>query len=78
MMTWYTASAAQLDLEHIIVVSFTAPNEVPGSNPQVLPVGNYVFKVVDSKVNRNIVQVSNKEETHVYTTILAIRPRHRT
>ena len=50
--------------------------EVPGSNPQVLPAGSYTFKVVDSKVNRNIVQVSNKDETHVYTTILAI-PTHR-
>lgn len=67
---------AQLDTEHKTVVSFTAPVEVPGSDPQVLPAGSYTFKVVDSKVNRSIVQVSNKEETHVYTTILAI-PTHR-
>jgi hypothetical protein len=76
LMTWNVASATQLDTEHKTVVSFTAPVEVPGSNPQVLPAGSYMFKVVDSKVNRNIVQVSNKEETHVYTTILAI-PTHR-
>jgi thiol:disulfide interchange protein len=75
MMTWHTAWA-QLDTEHKTVVSFTAPVEVPGSNPQVLPAGSYTFKVVDSKVNPNIVEVSNKEETHVYTTILAI-PTHR-
>jgi len=75
MLTWQTAFA-QLDTEHKTVVSFTGPVEVPGSNPQVLPAGSYMFKVVDSKSNRNIVQVSNKEETHVYTTILAI-PTHR-
>jgi len=75
MVTWQSAFA-QLDTEHKTVVSFTGPVEVPGSNPQVLPAGSYMFKVVDSKSNRNIVQVSNKEETHVYTTILAI-PTHR-
>jgi hypothetical protein len=71
MVTWQTASA-QLNTEHKTVVTFNTPVEVPGSNPQVLPAGSYTFKVVDSKVDRNIVQVSNKEETHVYTTILAI------
>src|SRR5215203_1267074 len=75
IMTWNPAWA-QLDTEHKTVVTFTAPVEVPGSDPQVLPAGSYTFKVVDSKVNRNIVQVANKEETRVYTTILAI-PTHR-
>jgi len=75
MMTWHPAWA-QLDTEHKTVVSFTTPVEVPGSDPQVLPAGSYTFKVIDSKANPNIVQVSNKEETHVYTTILAI-PTHR-
>jgi len=75
MVTWQTAFA-QLNTEHKTIVSFTAPVEVPGSDPQVLPAGSYMFKVVESKSNRNIVQVSNKEETHVYTTILAI-PTHR-
>src|SRR4030095_9877692 len=58
------------------VVTIGEPIQVPGSSPQVLPAGTYLFKVVDSKVNRNIVQISNKDETHVYTTILAI-PTHR-
>jgi len=62
--------------EHKTVITFSTPVEVPGSTPQVLPAGTYTFKVVDSKVNRNIVQVSNKDETHVYTSILAI-PTHR-
>lgn len=58
------------------VVSFNVPVEVPGSDPQVLPAGSYTFKVVDSKVNRNIVQISNKDDNHVYTTVLTI-PTHR-
>jgi len=57
------------------VVTFSTPVEVPGSVPQVLPPGTYLFKVVDSKVNRNIVQISNKDENHVYTTILTIPTR---
>jgi len=68
-------ASAQLT-EHKTIITFSAPFEVPGSAPQVLPAGTYTFKVVDSKVNRNIVQVSNKDENHVYTTILAI-PIHR-
>jgi len=58
------------------VVNFNVPFEVPGSDPQVLPAGSYTFKVVDSKVNRNIVQISNKDDNHVYTTVLTI-PTHR-
>jgi hypothetical protein len=39
---------------------------------QVLPAGTYVFKIFDSWSDRNIVQIFNADETHVYTTILAI------
>jgi len=58
------------------VVTFSAPFEIPGSGPQVLPAGTYTFKIVDHLVDRNVVQISNKEEDHVYSTILAI-PIHR-
>lgn len=54
------------------VVTFDAPVEIPGVGAQVLPPGTYVFRLVDSKQDRNIVQVLNKDETHVYSTILAI------
>jgi len=57
-------------------VHFDKPVEVPGSDPQVLAPGTYVFKIFDSKVNRNIVQVSDKEGNHIYTTILTV-PMHR-
>lgn len=50
-------------------VSFNEPVEIPG---QVLPAGTYVFKLMDSQSDRNIVQIFNKAENHVYATILAI------
>lgn len=52
------------------VVTFSEPVEVPGG--LVLQPGTYVFKLMDSPSNRNIVQIFDKDETHIYTTILAI------
>ena len=46
------------------------------SRSQVLPAGTYVFRLLDSLSDRNIVQVFNKDESHVYATILAI-PNYR-
>jgi len=58
------------------VITFNSPVEIPGSNPQVLPAGTYMFKLVDSKSTPHVVQVSNKEESKVYSTIMAM-PAHR-
>ena len=58
------------------VVTFNEPVEVPGVGAQVLPAGTYVFKILDSLSNRHIVQIFNQDETHVFTTILAI-PNYR-
>ncbi len=58
------------------VVTFSAPVEVPGVGAQVLPAGTYVFKILDSLSDRHIVQIFNKAEDHVFTTILAI-PNYR-
>src|SRR5438552_689205 len=58
--------------DYTTTVNFDKPVEVPGSNAQVLAPGTYVFKVFDSKVDRNIVQISNQREDHIYTTILTI------
>jgi hypothetical protein len=51
------------------VFTFSAPVEIPG---QVLLPGTYVFKLADSSSDRNIVQVFNKDESHLYGTFLAI------
>jgi len=49
--------------------SFSQPVEVPG---QVLIPGTYIFKLADSMADRNIVQVYNKDRTHLIGTFLAI------
>lgn len=54
------------------VVTFSGPVEVPGVGAQVLPAGTYMFKLLDSSSDRNIVQISSEDGTHVFTTILAI------
>jgi hypothetical protein len=58
------------------VITFSEPVEVPGVGAQTLPAGTYVFKIMDSQADRHIVQIFNKEETHLFTTILAI-PNYR-
>ena len=54
------------------IITFSEPFEVPGVDAQVLPAGTYVFKIFDSWSDRNVVQIFSADETHVYSTILAI------
>jgi hypothetical protein len=55
------------------IFTFSEPVEIPG---QVLDAGTYVFKLADSESDRDIVQVFNKDETHLYGTFLAIADEH--
>jgi hypothetical protein len=55
------------------VFTFSGPVEIPG---QVLPAGTYVFKLADSMSDRNIVEVFNKDENHLYGIFLAIPDYH--
>lgn len=57
------------DWDQRTVVTFAEPVEIPG---QVLLPGTYVFKLADSSSDRNIVQVFNQDENHLYGTFLAI------
>jgi hypothetical protein len=63
--------AAQTASEKTIM-TFSEPFEVPGVGAQILPPGTYVFTLVDSLSDRNIVRITNEDGTHVFTTILAI------
>jgi len=54
------------------VITFSESFEVPGVDAQILPAGTYVFKVFESFGDRNIVQIFSADETHLFTTILAI------
>lgn len=58
------------------IVTFSQPVEVPGVDAQVLPPGTYVFRLVESSSNRNIVRILSQDETRIFTTILAI-PNYR-
>jgi len=69
-----TASAQRWDKK--TTVTFSAPVEIPGISAQVLPAGTYVFRLLDSLSDRNVVQIFNKNESHLYATILAI-PNYR-
>ena len=51
------------------IMTFSGPVEIPG---QVLPAGTYVFKLADSQADRNVVEVFNKDESHMYGFFLAI------
>jgi hypothetical protein len=51
------------------VFTFSEPVEVPG---MVLPAGTYVFQLMDSPSDRDIVQIFNKDQTKLLAAILAI------
>lgn len=51
------------------IFTFSGPVEIPG---RILDAGTYVFKLMDSPSDRNIVQVFNKNENHLYGTFLAV------
>ena len=56
-------------------ITFSGPVEIPGVHLKgygILPAGTYVFKVLDSKSDRHIVQIFSKDENTIYATILAI------
>src|ERR1700693_2010153 len=57
-------------------MTFTEPFEVPGVDGQILPAGTYIFKLLDSHTDRDIVQIFRPDALHIYTHILAI-PNYR-
>lgn len=65
------ANAAEWDQK--TVFTFSAPVEIPG---QVLDAGTYVFRVMDSASDRNIVQVFSEDENHLYGTFLTVPDYH--
>lgn len=69
-------AASADDWNRETVITFSGPVEVPGAGAQILPAGTYVFKILDSMSDRHIVQIFNKDKTHVFATILAI-PNYR-
>jgi len=72
------AQAAEWDKKTIMTIN--EPLQVPN---KLLEPGTYVFKLLDSDADRHVVQVFDKNEQHLVTTISAIpnyrlRPRGKT
>jgi len=51
------------------ILTFSGPVQIPGAT---LPAGSYVFKLADIPGNRHVVQVFDKDEHKIYTTLLAV------
>jgi hypothetical protein len=75
----FTPSAKGDEWNNKTVMTFSGPVEIPGVHQTgwgVLPAGTYVFKLLDSKSDRHIVQIFSADEKTVIATILAI-PNYR-
>lgn len=60
-------------------VPYGTPVEIPGVHLigwAVLPAGTYIFKILDSRSDRHVIQIFSKDEKTIYATILAI-PNYR-
>jgi hypothetical protein len=55
------------------ILTFSGPVQIPGAT---LPAGTYVFKLADLSGNRHVVQVFDKDEKKIISTMMAI-PRQR-
>jgi len=67
-----TAKAKADEQNSKTVVTLSAPLAVPGLGAQTLPAGTYIFKVLDSSSDRDIIQISSQDGTHVFATILGV------
>jgi hypothetical protein len=61
--------AAADEWDQKTILTFNAPVEIPG---RVLEPGTYVFKLLASQSDRNIVQVFSQDEKHIYGTFLTV------
>jgi hypothetical protein len=61
--------------DKMTTVTFGEPVQVSGT---VLPAGTYVFKLLDSESDRNIVEIFNADETQLMKMTEAIPDYHRT
>ena len=66
-------SARADEWNKLTIMTVNEPIQVPN---QVLPPGTYVVKLLDSPSDRHIVQIFDRDQKHLFTTILAI-PNYR-
>jgi hypothetical protein len=63
------SAATSSESDKLTIFTFSQPVELPSVT---LPAGTYAFKILNSSADRNIVQVFDKDQRHLYATILAI------
>jgi len=57
------------EFDKMTKVTFSAPVQVSGT---VLPAGTYVFKLLNSESERDIVQIFNADDTRLITSAMAL------
>lgn len=67
VLTVGLVSAQTADRKTIVTVS--GPVSIPGAT---LPAGTYVFRLADSPTNRHVVQIFDRDEAKLITTLLAV------
>src|SRR6202035_6022768 len=55
--------------DKLTIFTFSQPVELPGVT---LPAGTYAFKLADTLSGSDVVQVWNKDQTHLYATFMSI------
>ncbi|HEX9366783.1 MAG TPA: hypothetical protein VF921_09155 [Vicinamibacterales bacterium] len=69
LLTVAMAAAQGTLADRKTIVTFSGPVSVPGTT---LAAGTYVFKLADSAANRNIVQIFDRDEAKIITTLMAV------
>jgi hypothetical protein len=62
----FATSAKADDYNKKTVVTFREAVQIPG---QVLPPGTYTFMLLDSPANRNVVEVWNADQNHLFASL---------
>jgi hypothetical protein len=69
LFTATIASAQGILPDRKTIVTFSGPVSLPGTT---LPAGTYVFRIADSPANRHIVQIFDRDDAKLITTLLAV------
>jgi hypothetical protein len=62
----FAGGARADDYNKKTVVTFTEPVQIPG---QVLAPGTYVFMLLNSPANRNVVEIWNTDQNHLFASL---------
>ena len=68
-LTAGAAAAQSMPSDRTTFVTFSGPVSIPG---MTLPAGTYTFRLADSQTDRHIVQVFNRDQSKLFTTLLAV------